>query len=66
MAAEALSVSSEFDVFAHKPVQSSVSETIETIFRLIISVNQSDLEFLIPAESDTYIDLNIRQFVEVN
>jgi hypothetical protein len=40
-----------------------VQETIETIFRPIASVDQSDLEFLIPAEHDTYIDLNIRLYV---
>jgi len=28
-------------------------------------VEQSDLEFLIPAERDAYIDLNIRLFVRV-
>jgi len=63
MAAEALSVSSEFDIFAQKPVQTSVQETIETIYRPIASVDQSDLEFLIPAEHDTYIDLNIKLYV---
>ena len=63
MAAEALSVSSEFDIFAHKPVQTSVQETIETIYRPVASVDQSDLEFVIPADNDTYIDLNIRLFV---
>ena len=60
MTAEALSVSSEFDIFAQTPVQTSVQETIENIFRTIASVDQSDLEFLIPAENCWYIDLNIR------
>jgi len=46
MAAVALSGSSEFDIFAPKPVQTSVQQTIETIFRPIASVDQSDLEFL--------------------
>ena len=46
MAADALSVRSEFDFFAQKPVQTSVQETIETIFRTIASEDQSDLEFL--------------------
>jgi hypothetical protein len=36
------------------------SKTIETIYRPITSVVRSDLEFLIPAEIDTYIDQNIR------
>ena len=60
MAAEALSVSSEFDIFAQKPVQTSVQETIATIYRPIASVNQSYLEFFIPAERDSYIGLNIK------
>jgi len=59
MAAEALSVSSDFDIFAQKPVQTFVQETIETIFRPIASVDHSDLEFLSYAEHDTYRDLNI-------
>jgi hypothetical protein len=63
MAAETSSVSSEFHIFAPKPVQTSVQETIETVFRPIASVDQSDLEFLIPAEHDTYIDLNIKLYV---
>ena len=55
MAVEALSVSSEFDIFAQEPVQTSVQETIENIYRPIASVDQSYLEFWIPAEHDTYI-----------
>ena len=66
MAPEALSVSFEFDILAHKTVQTSVQETIETIFRPIASVYQSDLEFFISAEHDTYIDLNIRLMLSVN
>ena len=60
-----MSVRSEFDIFAHKPVQKSVLETIETIFRTIASVEKSDLEFFIPAENDPYIDLNFNLFVTV-
>ena len=63
MAPEELSISSEFYIFAQKPLQKSVQETIETIYRPIASVDQSDLEFLILAEHGTYIDLNIRLFV---
>ena len=43
-----LFVSSDFDIFAHKPIQTSVLETIETIFKAVAPVEQSDLEFLIP------------------
>ena len=59
MAAEALSVNSEFHIFAQKPVQTSVQETIETIFRPIALVDKSDLEFVIPSEY-IYIDMNIK------
>ena len=52
MAAEALLVSSEFDNFAQKPVQTSVQENVETIYRPIASVDQCDLEFIIPAVND--------------
>jgi len=58
-----VSLSSEFDIFALKPVQASVIETTEVSYKPIASVDQSDLEFLIPSDSDTYIDLNIRLYV---
>ena len=63
MVAEALLVSSKFDIFAQNPVQASVKETVETIYRPIATVDQGDLEFIIPADNDMYIDLNIRMFV---
>jgi hypothetical protein len=66
MAAEAFCVSSDFDIFAPKPVQTLVQETTENIFRPKASVDQSDLEFLILAEHDTYIDLNMRLMFVVN
>jgi len=39
---------------------------MQNIFRPTASVDQCDLEFLIPTEHDTYIDLNIRPMFEVN
>jgi len=44
-------------------VQASVVETTEVSYKPIASVDQSDLEFLIPSDSDTYIDLNIRLYI---
>jgi hypothetical protein len=63
MYAETMSVSTEFDIFAPRPVQSSIVETRDTDCKPIASVNQSDLEFFIPADHDTYIDPNIHIFI---
>ena len=51
--AEILTVIREFDIFAHKPIQTSILETVETVFKPIAPVEQIDLEFLIPADTDT-------------
>jgi hypothetical protein len=55
-------VSSEFDIFAPKPVQHAIQETNVVIYKPIASVNQSDLEFLIPADYDTYVDPDIKLY----
>jgi len=56
-AAEVASISSEFDIFALKPVQTSVLGTIETAYKPIARVEQKDLEFLIPGDKENYIRL---------
>jgi hypothetical protein len=63
MAANAVSVSSEFDIFADRPVQTSTLDTNETAYKPIASIDQSDLEILVPADNDTYIDLNFQSYV---
>ena len=55
-------VSSEFDIFAPRPVQSAVLETTEVPHKPVVGVDESDLEFLVSAD-DTYIDTNIKLFV---
>jgi len=55
-----VSLSSEFDIFTPRPIQTSVVETTEVTYKPIASVEQSDLELLIPADNDTYVDLNIK------
>jgi len=62
-AVEIASVSSEFDIFTHRPIQTSVLGTIQTAYRPIAPVDQNDLEFCIPADNDTYIDLDIKLYV---
>jgi len=62
-AEEISSVFSEFDIFAPSPIQRSVLGTIETAYKPSAPVGQSDLEFFIPADNDTYIDLDIKRYV---
>jgi len=62
-AAEVASISSEFEIFAHKPVQTSVLGTIETVYKPIAPVEQNYLEFLIPGDKDNYIRLYIQLYV---
>jgi len=49
-------VSNEFDIFARKPVQHAIHETKVVVYKPIASIDKSDLEFLIPADYDTYVD----------
>jgi hypothetical protein len=63
MSAHTASVSSEFDIFVPRPVQTSVQETTEVIYKPIAPVDQSDLEFLVPSDNDIYIDLNIQLYI---
>ena len=62
-AAVIASISSEFDIFAHRRIQTSVLGTTEFAYELIAPFDQNDLEFLIPADTDTYIDLDIKLYV---
>jgi hypothetical protein len=55
--------SSEFDIFASKPVQESLLETTEVVYKPTASLDQSDLEFLIPVDNESYIDLDIKLYV---
>jgi hypothetical protein len=54
----------EFDIFCRKPKQISTVETKETIYRPIASVDQADIEFVIPGDSDTYVSLDLKLYVK--
>jgi hypothetical protein len=54
----------EFDIFGRKPKQISTVETNETIYRRIASVDQADIEFVIPGDSDTYVSLDSKLYVK--
>ena len=63
--AEVLSfVGTEYDTFYRKAVQSAVLESIETIYKPIASVDQTDIEFSVPGDSETYIDLELKLFIK--
>jgi len=52
-------LSSEFDIFAPKAVQSAILGTDVLHYKPIATVDQNDLEFLIPGDNETYIDQDI-------
>ena len=56
MSGEVEFVSSDFDIFAPKPVQSANLGTDMVYYKPIATVDQNDLEFLKPGDSETYID----------
>jgi len=56
-------LSTAFDIFAPRPVQWSILGKNELPHNPVAGVNQSDLQFFVPAEKDTYIDTNIKLFV---
>ena len=53
----------EFDIFALKPVQSAILGTDVVHSKPIATVDQNDLEFFIPGDSETYIDQDIKLYV---
>jgi len=59
-------VCTEFDIFTRKHKQVDVEETIETIYKPIASIDQTDIEFLIPGDSETYINLDLKLFIKGN
>jgi len=63
MSGEVEFVSSEFDIFAPKPVQSAILGTDVVHYKPITTVDQNDLECLIPGDSETYIDQDIKLYV---
>ena len=60
---EVTSKSSKYDIFMHRPVQTSVLGTVESVYKPLAPVELYDLEFLIPEYSDTYIGLHIKLYV---
>ena len=57
-------VGTEYDIFGIKPKQIGTDETNETIYKPVASVDQTDIEFMIPGDSDTYVHLNLKLFMK--
>jgi len=57
-------VSSEFDIFVKKPTQSAILDSHVLHHKPIATVDQNDLEFLVPGDNETYIDLNFKLYVK--
>ena len=57
------SISCEFDIFLHRPIQTAVLGIVETVYKPLAPVEQNYLEFLIPGDTDNYIDLDIKLHV---
>ena len=60
---EVTSISSEFDIFMQRAIQTIVLWTLQKVYKPLAPVVQNDLEFLIPGDSDTNIDLDLNLFV---
>jgi hypothetical protein len=61
--AEVASFCCKFDIFKHRPIQTVVLGTVETVHKPLANVERNDLEFLIPGDSDTYIDIDVKLYV---
>jgi len=64
MAAVPSYMGTEFVIFVPKPRQIAVEGTIETIYKPLASIDQTDIEFFIPGESETYIDLDLKLYIK--
>ena len=60
---EVKSISSQFHIFMHRHIQTAVLGTVKTVYKPLAPVEQNELEFLIPGDTDTYIDLDIKIYV---
>jgi hypothetical protein len=42
---EVTSINSQFDIFMHRPIQTAVQGTVETVYKPLDHVELNDLEF---------------------
>ena len=58
-----MTTKSEFNIVATKPVQGAVLWSRVTHYKPIAAVHNSDLEYVIPGDSKTYVYLNIHMMI---
>ena len=54
---------SEFDIFVKKPVQNAVVSDRASTYKPIAAVDQNVLEFVIPSDNESYMELHIKLMV---
>ena len=54
-------MSSEFDIFVQKPIQTAILDVVRCMS--IATVDQNVLEFFVPGDNETYIDQDIELYV---
>jgi hypothetical protein len=59
---EVTSISIQFDIFMHRPIQTAVLGTVEKVYKPMAPAEQNDMEFFIPGDSYIYIDLDMKLY----
>jgi hypothetical protein len=62
--ANVVCASSELDIFADRPVQSSTVRTVEYGHKPTTAIYQRDTEFTIPADDDRYLDPDMHIYIK--
>jgi hypothetical protein len=61
--ANVVCASSEFDVFADRPVQTSTVNTVDIGHKPTTAIDQRNIEFTIPVDDERYIDPNMQIYI---
>jgi hypothetical protein len=62
--ANVVCASSEFDIFADRPVQTSTVRTVEIGHKPTTVIDQRDLEFTIPKDDERYLDPDMQLYIK--
>jgi hypothetical protein len=62
--ANVVCASSDFDVFADRPVQTSTVRTVEICHKPTTGVDHHDIEFTVPGDEERYIDPDMQLYIK--